>query len=211
MHRTLFALVTLGLVATAAGCGSGSQRTAASTRSTTTAPAAQTARHAALPDAEAPDFVLRDQAGSVVRLSALRGKLVLLTFLYTSCPDVCPLIATQLNLALHTLPAPARRQVRVIAVSVDPAHDTRAAVRRFIATHRLLPQFRYLTGTPDELKPVWQNYNLLVEAKNVERVAHSAYVLLLDRQGKPRLYYSSQVSSTDVLRDLRRLLRSHSA
>jgi cytochrome oxidase Cu insertion factor (SCO1/SenC/PrrC family) len=58
---------------------------------------------------------------------------------------------------------------------------------------------------------VWQDYNLLVEAKNVERVAHSAYVLLLDRQGKPRLYYSSQVSSTAVLRDLRRLLRSHSA
>lgn len=208
MRRPLVALVTLGLVAVASGCGSGSHPTAASTRSTPTTPAQQ-ARHAALPGSQAPDFVLRDQHGSVVRLSTLRGKVVLLTFLYTSCPDVCPLIATQLNLALRALQPAQRSDVRVVAVSVDPAHDTRASVRRFIATHHLLPQFHYLTGTAAELKPVWQNYNLLVESKNVERVAHSAFVLLLDRRGKPRLYYSSQVTSGVVLRDVRRLLRSH--
>ena len=153
--------------------------------------------------------MLRDQSGAVLRLSDLRGKIVLLTFLYTSCPDVCPLIATQLNQALRALPSRQRAQVRVVAVSVDPVHDTRAAVRRFVATHRLLPQFRYLTGTAAELEPIWQNYNLLVESKNVERVAHSAFVLLLDRRGKPRLYYSSRVTSNVVLRDLRRLVRPY--
>lgn len=208
MRRPTFALVTLGLVAVASGCGSGSHPPAAPTRSTTTVPAQQ-ARRAALPGSQAPDFVLRDQHGSVIRLSTLRGKVVLLTFLYTSCPDVCPLIATQLNLALRGLPPAQRSAVRVLAVSVDPAHDTPVAVRRFSSSHRLLPEFHYLTGTAAELKPVWQNYNLLVESKNVERVAHSAFVLLLDRSGKPRLYYSSQVTSEVVLRDVRRLLGSH--
>ncbi|HZS24971.1 MAG TPA: SCO family protein [Gaiellaceae bacterium] len=157
-------------------------------------------------DPVASDFALRDQNGSVVRLSAQHGKLVLLTFLYTNCPNVCPLIASNLGLVLHALPVEQRRQVSVIAVSVDPAHDTRSAVRRFVAEHRLPSQFHYLIGSADELKPIWQAYNLLIDVKSVELVSHTAYVLLLDRSGKPRLYYPSSVTSAALLHDVKKLL-----
>src|SRR5581483_5058426 len=104
-----------------------------------------------------PDFALRDQAGRLVRLSALHGKFVVVTFLYTHCPDVCPLIATQLNDALRSL-GPRRSAVRVLAVSVDPKGDTPAAVRRYVRERRLLPQFRYLTGTRAQLTPIWKGW-----------------------------------------------------
>jgi protein SCO1/2 len=95
--------------------------------------------------------------------------------------------------------------VRVIAVSVDPAHDTPDAVRAFVRTHALLPQFHYLLGSRSDLLPIWQAYNLLVETKSVERVSHTAYVLLIDRTGKPRIYYPSSVGAAAVLRDVRRV------
>src|SRR5271154_2210240 len=101
----------------------------------------------------APDFALRDQHGQMIRLSAERGRFVVLTFLYVDCRDVCPVIAGQLNQALREL-GPARNDVRVLAVSVDPKGDTPAAVRHFIAVHRLLPQFLYLTGTTRTLEPI---------------------------------------------------------
>ncbi|MGZ4358406.1 MAG: SCO family protein [Gaiellaceae bacterium] len=154
----------------------------------------------------ATDFALHDQNGRLVQLSAERGKLVLLTFLYTQCPDVCPVIAANLNQALREL-GPRRSAVRVLAVSVDPVHDTPAAVRRYVSAHGLLPQFHYLIGSAGELKPVWQAYNLLVEVRSPERISHSAYVLLLDRRGRPRLYYPTTLSASDVVHDLGRLLR----
>ena len=93
-----------------------------------------------------PDFALHDQHGGVVRLSKLHGKVVLLTFLYTHCPDVCPLTAANLNSVLTQLGL-ARKDVVVLAVSVDPKGDTPAAVNAFVRSHRLRPQFHYLTGT----------------------------------------------------------------
>ena len=85
-----------------------------------------------------PDFALRDQQHRLVRLSALRGKVVLLTFLYTHCKDVCPLTAERLNGSLRLIGAE-RSQVRILAVSVDPKGDTPGSVSLFIHTHRLLP------------------------------------------------------------------------
>jgi hypothetical protein len=81
----------------------------------------------------APNFALRDQDGQTVELSRLRGKAVLLTFLYTHCPDACPLTAVRLNRALAAL-GPERTRVRVLAVSVDPHGDTRQAVAGFISS-----------------------------------------------------------------------------
>jgi hypothetical protein len=78
-----------------------------------------------------PAFTLHDQNGNVVRLGQQRGHVVLITFLYTHCLDVCPLTAAHLNQALRML-GPKRTQVRVFAISVDPKGDTAGAVKRFI-------------------------------------------------------------------------------
>jgi protein SCO1/2 len=154
----------------------------------------------------AADFALRDQHGDIVRLSDERGKITLLTFLYTHCVDVCPLIAEELNAVLRDL-GPARNEARVLAVSVDPRFDTPEAITHFVAAHRLLPEFQYLRGTAAQLKLVWQAYNVLVIPKNPDLMAHTASITLIDRQGEPRLVYPATATAAEILRDAKRLLR----
>jgi protein SCO1/2 len=156
----------------------------------------------------APDIALRDQDGRTVRLSDQRGKYVLVTFLYTHCPDVCPLIASSLNSALAGI-GPARQDVRVLAVSVDPKGDTRAAVRAYARRMHLLPQFRYLTGTRSQLVPVWRSYNVIAVASGPEVVDHVAYTVLVDRTGRRRLMYDAQVKAHQVVHDLRVLMKKN--
>src|SRR5206468_11798800 len=75
-----------------------------------------------------PPFALHDQDGKIVRASDQHGRYWIAAFLYTHCPDVCPLIAANLNRALRGLPAVQRQRVRVLAISVDPKGDTKKAV-----------------------------------------------------------------------------------
>jgi protein SCO1 len=187
----------------AAGCSSGSSSSDVPTTSRLNQPSASGV--AALAGAEALDFTLRDQDGRPVGLRAQRGRVVLLTFLYTHCRDVCPLIAVNLNDVLRGLGAQ-RQQVRVIAVSVDPARDTRSAIRAFVKLHRLLPEFRYVTGPVPALRQVWQNYNVLAMPRNQEVVDHSSPTLLIDRAGRPRTVYPSNLETGPVLHDVRKLL-----
>ncbi len=154
----------------------------------------------------APNFALQDQARHTVRLSDEHDRIVLVTFLYTHCQDVCPLIAEILNQALRQL-GPDRSQVRVLAVSVDPEGDTRAAVRSYALAHRLLPQFHYLIGTRSELKPVWDAWHVAAIASDPERVDHTAYTALLDPQGRERAFYDAQLRARDVVHDVRLLLK----
>ena len=152
------------------------------------------------------DFALRDQDGKIVSLAGERGQFVLLTFLYTHCTDICPLIAGNLNTAVENL-GHQGGQVAILAVTVDPEGDTPAAVRTFTLRHRLVPQFRWLLGTRRQLEPVWRDYNVLVIGRSAERIEHSAPILLLDRRGRPLLFYRNTVGAQAVLDDLRRLLR----
>jgi protein SCO1 len=151
------------------------------------------------------DFALRDQRGDIVRLSSQRGKVVLVTFLYTNCPDVCPLIAENLNGALREL-GPDRASVRVLAVSVDPHGDTPKAVRSYARRHHLLPEFHYLIGSQQDLLPVWKAYDVTAVARNPELVDHSAFTLLVDREGVGRAVFDATVRSKAVVHDVRLLL-----
>ncbi|HEY8744769.1 MAG TPA: SCO family protein, partial [Chloroflexota bacterium] len=106
----------------------------------------------------APDFSLTDQNGQHVQLAGLRGQVVALTFLYTNCPDVCPLIATKLGQADQQLGAD-RAKVALLAVTVDPINDTVAAVQRFDVEHQLQQSnWHYLLGSVAQLTPVWKSY-----------------------------------------------------
>jgi protein SCO1/2 len=154
-----------------------------------------------------PDFALRDQAGRLVRLSDQRRRIVLVTFLYTHCPDVCPLVADRLNQALRDL-GPARRDVRVLAVSVDPKGDTPRAVAAFARAHRLLPQFRYLIGTRAQLAPVWRRFGVVVRTGAHGTVDHLLYVVLVDRSGTQRVLFDSRSTTREIVHDTRILLRS---
>jgi protein SCO1/2 len=158
-----------------------------------------------LPDRPAaPGFTLHDEDGRTVSLAGQRGRWVLLTFLYTYCPDVCPVIAGNLNAALRTAPAH-RAGLRVLAVSVDPARDTPARVRAYARSHQLLPSFRWLLGTRAQLAPVWREYKIAVLPGAKKTVSHSTVQLLIDPSGRERLVYDATVKTGDVVDDLRTL------
>jgi len=155
-------------------------------------------------DPSAPNFSLVDQDGRIVSMAAQRGRWVIVTFLYTHCPDVCPLIAAQLNRALVTATG---RQVglRILAVSVDPARDSPKAIRRYALVHRLAPRFRWLIGSRNELARVWKDYHVAALPGPRGTVTHSTVSFLVDPSGRERLLYDKSVKAGDVLHDLRAL------
>ncbi len=155
----------------------------------------------------APDFHLTDQNGKTVALSDLRGRVVVLTFLYTHCPDVCPLIADHLRLTNEQLGS-ASNKVAFVAVSVDPEHDTPAAIQIFDGKHRLNGMLIYLNGPRQQLQRVWADYYVASDANadNPEGIAHSTRVVVIDKTGKQRVNLDSDFDPGDLAYDIRALL-----
>jgi protein SCO1/2 len=154
----------------------------------------------------APDFLLKDQFGNSISLSQLKGKPVVLTFLYTHCPDVCPLTAETLHATMQSLGNNAQ-QVVVLAVSMDPKGDTVAAVQNFAKVHKLGDYFHYLIGTHKELAPVWASYSVDAQAATSSGIVnHSSATYVIDKQGRERALLDKGFSSSQLASDLKILL-----
>ncbi len=151
------------------------------------------------PAIPAEDFVLHDQDGKRVDVRDLRGRPVVVTFLYTTCRDTCPVTAQTIGAALDRLGRP----VPTIAVSVDPANDTPERARRFLVARHVAGRMRFLLGTRAELAPVWRDFGIRPQGKGLE---HSAYVVLLDRRGRQRVGFPvDRLTPEGLAHDLRRL------
>src|SRR5438876_8926085 len=107
----------------------------------------------------APNFRLTDQFGRPVSLAQFKGKPVVLTFLYTHCPDQCPLTAEKLHAVMLNLGSDARR-VAMLAVSTDPKGDPTAAALRFSQVHKMQNYWHFLMGKKSQLSPVWSSYSV---------------------------------------------------
>src|SRR5258708_16154380 len=106
------------------------------------------------PPQAAPDFTLPDgSSGRPITLSEQQGKVVVLSFLSTHCPDVCPLTAEQFRQAQQKLTADERERALFVAVSVDPRQDTPEAVQTFARDHQLAAGFAFLLGSPSPPQP----------------------------------------------------------
>ncbi|CAA9489079.1 MAG: hypothetical protein AVDCRST_MAG30-1260 [uncultured Solirubrobacteraceae bacterium] len=153
-------------------------------------------RPAGIPPA---DFALRDQDGRPASLEAYRGRPVILTFLYSTCEDTCPTQVQTIRGALDDLGA----DVPLLAVSVDPAGDTPQRARRFVLEQRMTGRMRFLLGDRAELARVWKRYAIAPQRDELE---HSAYVLLIDAQGRQRIAFPfGALTSEGLAHDLRRL------
>lgn len=128
---------------------------------------------------------LPDARGGTIDTARLRGRPYAVTFLYTRCPDVCPLIGEQLREALSRLGSDANR-VAVVGVSVDPAHDTVPAVRAWLRRHREPPVFHYAIGTRQQLQPVWKAYFAAPQIPGDPQSSHTATIWLVDARGRLR-------------------------
>lgn len=165
----------------------------------------------------APDFRLTDAGGQAVTMSEWKGRPVLLTFLYTECPDVCPVIAQRVRQALESLGKDAG-QVVVLAVSVDPEGDTPASAAAFMEKHGLTgPDQRYLIGEMAELAPVWLAYGVGAapaattqrpgEPVQLGRIGHTDASFLIDREGRKRRLLRGEATADEIARALKTLLR----
>ncbi|HEY1539701.1 MAG TPA: SCO family protein [Solirubrobacteraceae bacterium] len=158
------------------------------------------------PVVAAPPIDLRNSLGQRVTLSQYRGKVVLVTFLYTHCPDVCPLIASNLRLVETRLGADAKN-VAVISVSVDPHGDTPKTVAAFLHTHDMTGRMQYLIGSASQLGRTWKAWNVgsQQDSSDPTLVAHSALVYGISASGKLMTLYPANFKPTDVVHDIRRL------
>lgn len=187
-------VAALAVVAVLAGCGGGSVANHP--------PAAY--RGGSIPATTAPSFTLTDQQGRAITMAQWRGDWTIVTFLYTHCPDVCPVIANKLNAVLR-LPVARRAHLHVLAVSVDPARDTPAAVRQYVHERALLPSFHYLIGAHAQLAHVWRAYHVAVLPGAKGTITHQALEILVDPKGQERLIYDNANLAhltDDVVHDL---------
>jgi protein SCO1/2 len=203
------ALVLLALVASACGgssskSGDGSTAPAAVVSSSSSPAPALKPGELAGPlvikqTKAAPQIVLHDQNGKLFKLSSLRGKAVFLTFVYSHCPDVCPLILQALGAAKRSLPDPSLMQI--VAVSVDPKGDTPTAVKSFLSARELTGKVHWLLGTRAQLRPVWTSYNIL--AKSVPEtpaiIEHVSLIYGIDARGHIRVGYPASPLKTSWL------------
>jgi protein SCO1/2 len=191
--RGLLAAPAAAVLAAAAlvGCGGGG-----STATTTLAPqSAQQFEGAPLPGGmSAPAFTLADAHGSPVALADSRGQVTVLAFLDSRC-RACVLIAQQIRGALDELGHP----VPVLLVSVDPAADTPASVRRFLQQVSLSGRARYLVGPPAALAAAWRHYRVRTPATGVQAFEQAAPVLLIDRSGRERVIYDQEQLTPEAL------------
>jgi protein SCO1/2 len=158
------------------------------------------------PPRAAPDFALRSSNGGELRLSRYRGKVVLLAFGFTSCPEVCPTTLATLAAARKKLGAEAK-DVQVVYVTVDPERDDAARMKKYLAGFD--PAFVGGTGTEEQLAAVRKSFGITATRKpsgDSYSYSHSSYVYLIDRQGQLRALMPYGQAADDYVHDLRILL-----
>lgn len=109
---------------------------------------------------EAPPFTLTDHRGDTVTLEDLQGKAVAMTFIFTNCPDVCPLIINRMEVAYEQLSDDARDDVAMVAVTVDPERDDPATMGEYLQSRGVsdIDKWYGLTGDIETLEPIWEAY-----------------------------------------------------
>jgi protein SCO1/2 len=157
-----------------------------------------------------PLHTLRNYDGSPFDLASERGKAVFVTFLYAHCPDVCPLIASNLHNAYAKMTPAMRSEVAIVAVSVDPHGDTAGAVAAFMRQHELAGEGRYLIGSASQLPPVWEAWKVgsQADASSPGLVSHSALIYGVSASGKLTTIYAASFEPGQVVHDVAALLKS---
>lgn len=152
----------------------------------------------------APPLTLRNYLGQRVNIASYRGKAVLVTFLYTNCPDVCPLIASNLRVAQNLMGPAKASKVQIIAVSVDPRGDTRKAVAAFLAHHEMTGRMQYLIGSAAELAAVWKAWGVGSErdAQQPQFVNHDGLIYGITGSGTRLTLYASSFQPSDIVHDV---------
>ena len=201
------------MAALVVGCGgSSSSSDPASTSTATSSAAANYSGAAANPPKPAPPLKLNNYNGTPVNLDQYRGKAVLVLFIYDHCPDICPLMVSNLHAAQNQMSAAERKQVQIVAVSVDPKGDTPATVKKFLADHQMTGRMDYLIGSRSQLENTWAAWNIVAKSdpsrKNPDAVEHSALIYGISGTGEITTLYPANFKPDQIVQDVPKLASS---
>lgn len=166
-----------------------------------------------IPPVPAYDFTLTSAGKAPFRLLDQRGKVVLIFFGYTTCPDVCPATLGEFKQISNRLGKDAG-EVRFVLITVDPQRDTPDRISQY--AHNFDPSFIGLTGSESELDSVWKNYGVYREISQQDSavgylVDHSTRTYLVDQSGNLRLTYTFGTPVDDILQDVRHIIKQKGA
>jgi protein SCO1/2 len=159
-------------------------------------------------DEPAPGFTLTDARGRRVRLVDLRGRLALVTFLYTNCTDVCPVLPEILARVDDALTATERARLALVGISVDPRRDTPEQLAQFLQRRGLREErWTLLTGTVAELTQAASDYGVVVRPDARGDLVHNTVFVLIDPRGRLRIeFHGLATPSVEIVRAVRELL-----
>jgi protein SCO1/2 len=191
----------LALALLLGGCGGSGGATA----ETSTATGSYAGGDAVNPKA-APPLKLTDYKGHTVDLASLKGEPVLVAFLYTHCQDLCPVVASKVHTA-DSLLRPGAKPPLLLAVSVDPEHDTPASAAKFNREHRTNGEIDWLLGSRAELERVWKAWKVLPQREkgDPEVIEHSADISGIGADGLIHVLYPPSFKPALLARDIETL------
>jgi cytochrome oxidase Cu insertion factor (SCO1/SenC/PrrC family) len=154
------------------------------------------------------NFKLPSTQGKTLALREFRGRVVLLGFGFTQCPDVCPMMMARVRATLGAMGDDAR-WVQPIFISLDPERDTLPLLSKYLSQFH--PSIVGMTGTMEELERVTSQFKVYAEQMPGKgggeySLAHSGYLYLIDRQGRVRTMFAENVPPQEMAQTLRRLL-----
>jgi protein SCO1/2 len=151
-----------------------------------------------------PEFTLVDQNGKSFRFSNTRGKIVLATFIFTTCPDVCPLLTAKFAAIQRTLREKKMDDYLLLSITTDPARDTPAVLKSYGEQFKAdFNHWLFLTGSEKDSAEVWQGFGVAVRKTADGQIQHTALTTLIDRRGVRRVdYYTDKWQEKEILKDI---------
>ncbi len=138
----------------------------------------------------APPFALTAQDGRQVALADLRGKVVALAFIYTACPDICPLLTDKMARVQDELGAAFGAKVAFVSITLDPEHDTPAVLKDYAQAWGAKPgAWLFLTGSAAAVGDVTRRYGVFFRKNEDGSVDHTQLTSLIDAKGDIRVQY----------------------
>ena len=153
----------------------------------------------------APSFALIDQAGQKFNFKPASGKVVLVTFVYTTCPDVCPLFSAHFAAIQRALDEERREDYLLLSISTDPKRDTPAKLQAYAKAFKAdVKHWHFLTGSQKDLAEVWKIFGVSVKDHGNGQIQHTNLTTLIDAKGIRRVdYYGDKWLVKEVLKDIK--------
>ena len=149
----------------------------------------------------APPFTLTSQDGKPVALADLRGKVLAVTFIYTGCPDICPLMTQKMVDVQNALGAKFGTKIDFVSITLDPENDTPAVLKDYAQSWGAKPNgWMFLTGSPAAIRDVTRRYGVYFAKKKDGSVDHTQLTTLVDADGQMRVQYIGWRFNADEFR-----------